>query len=334
MSIYDEKTKWTAADSFLCKFHAVEKDYYPDSHAKAMFTHMSKKVQLHSNRKSPLINRGYYARVYGNRLILSEFLKSTEGQARQLVYFGAGYDSDPLHSYEQAGPNTKVFELDFPDVMQTKYEIFQTKYFSHLCGEDTEDSGTAHPPNPSIHRLGSFRFIGVDLRNTKLVIDLLAQAAFDSNLPTFFLSECVLVYMPRDTVLSLIQEVGGMVQHQATWVSYDMVSPHDRYGEMMVKNLEGAGLHIPGIVDFPTVSAHNERFVHNHWDSAHTVTMKQFYTRCIADEEKARLRGLEMFDEIEEWNMLMDHYTFTVAIKNFAVFDEHVAGNILKVVGK
>lgn len=333
MSIYDEKTKWTAADSFLCKYHAVEKDYYPDCHAKAMFSHMSKKVQLHTNRKSPLINRGYYARVYGNRLVLSEFLKSTKGEARQLVYFGAGYDSDPLHSYEQAGPNTKVFELDFPDVMQTKYEIYQTKDFAHLCGEDA-DAEASLPANPSIHKLGNFRFIGVDLRNARLVTDLLTQAGFNPNVPTFFLSECVLVYMPRDAVLALIQEVGAMMNHQATWVSYDMVSPHDRYGEMMVKNLEGAGFRIPGIADFPTVAAHNERFVQHQWHSAHTVTMKQFYARCVTDEEKARLRGLEMFDEIEEWNMLMDHYTFTVATKNFAAFDEHVAGNVLKVISK
>eukprot|EP01031_Cornospumella_fuschlensis_P029024 gene29024-35033_t len=331
MSVYDEKTKWTAADSFLCKYHAVEKNYYPDSHAKAMFDHMSKKVQLHTNRKSPLINRGYYARVYGNRLILSEFLKSTEGGPRQLVYFGAGYDSDPLHSYEQAGVNTKVFELDFPEVMQTKFDIYQTKDFAHLCGEDADDIKLS---NPAISRLGSFRFIGVDLRNTRLVMDSLSQAGFDPNVPTFFLSECVLVYMPRDAVIALIQEIGAMMRHQATWVSYDMISPSDRYGGMMVKNLEGAGFHIPGIVDFPTVAAHNDRFVQHNWETAHTVTMKQFYARCISDEEKARLRGLEMFDEIEEWNMLMDHYTFTVATKNFPTFDEHVAGNILKVVNK
>ena len=43
--------------------------------------------------------------------------------------------------------------------------------------------------------------------------------------------------------------------------------------------------------------------------------MLSVYDDYISIEEKHRIARLEIFDEIEEWQMLMSHYTLTVAVK-------------------
>ena len=83
----------------------------------------------------------------------------------------------------------------------------------------------------------------------------------------------------------------------------------------MLKNLNAARFHIPGFTDFPTKESQVERFLETGWNDARSITMLSVYDDYISIEEKHRIARLEIFDEIEEWQMLMSHYTLTVAVK-------------------
>lgn len=314
----------------MCKYHAVQKKYYDDVFAEAMYRQVSLKVtSVNASRRSPLINRGYYARVFGNRLALDRFISATAGP-RQIVFLGVGFDTSPLTSFQLA-TDSRVFEVDFPDIMSKKHEMYQSEeeFTSFFAAQGASSSSTmAPPPPPGVRQLGHFSLIGVDMRDTNKLLSLLQAAGLDSDRPTLIISECVLVYMDKASVQSLSSRLGALLQGSAMWVTYDMISPGDRYGQMMIRNLTAAGFSIPGIHDFPTLEAESNRFLQAGWTAAYSITMKQFYNRCISDEEKARLKGLEMVDEVEEWNMLMDHYNLTVAVKNSAEL-EHAAQSIL-----
>ena len=43
--------------------------------------------------------------------------------------------------------------------------------------------------------------------------------------------------------------------------------------------------------------------------------MLSVYNNWLSREDKHRIAKLEIFDEIEEWQMLMGHYSLTVAVK-------------------
>jgi tRNA wybutosine-synthesizing protein 4 len=310
-----ERIQWTAGESSLCKFHAVEKEYYEDEYAKAMHSQVAAKIALHTNRKSPLINRGYYARVISTRRALEAFLYYTVGNERQLIFLGVGYDTAPLNAYEVSGEGTRIFEVDFPEIMTKKSEIykFNTSFAQFFAAHSSSFSMPSEDKH--IQHIGHFSLLGIDLRNTDKLIQMLLQAGLDPTKPTILFSECVLVYIDHTSSEKLTAALGSLLQGATMWVTYDMVTPSDRYGAMMVYNLTSAGFHIPGIVDYPTLAAQSQRFTGNGWDTAESCTMKQFYLRAISDEEKARLKALEMLDEIEEWNMLMDHYSLTIAAK-------------------
>jgi hypothetical protein len=50
--------------------------------------------------------------------------------------------------------------------------------------------------------------------------------------------------------------------------------------------------------------------------SVHSMTMLQAWERLVTVSEKARVSKLEIFDEVEEWVMLMNHYCLTTACRN------------------
>jgi O-methyltransferase involved in polyketide biosynthesis len=65
----DEAVQFTADDDCLCAF--VRKP----------------------SRRSPLINRGYYARVAAVQTLVSQFLDHVKGNKAQIVSLGAGFDT-------------------------------------------------------------------------------------------------------------------------------------------------------------------------------------------------------------------------------------------------
>eukprot|EP01039_Chlorochromonas_danica_P003766 gene3766-4116_t len=327
----DERTRWTAVDSFLCKYQAHQKKYYDDPFAELIYQQLlAKKTIMPTTpqRKSPIINRGYYARVVSNRLSLEKFLESTNDRPRQFLFLGVGYDTCPLTAYDHASSSNnsssgsspcKVFEVDFPDLMRNKAEFYRNDpHLAPLFQRSAADSNpssrlTFLPPN--VHQHGDFTLIGSDLRHAPQLMTLLESVGFDKSVPTFIHTECVLVYLDKEVVSQLCASLASYLEKEALWVSYDMITPNDRYGQMMVRNLQGAGFHIPGMLDYPTLEAEKEKFIHHGWDVAHSCTMKEFYNKATTAEEKARLKELEMLDEVEEWNMIMEHYSLTIASK-------------------
>ena len=77
-------------------------------------------------------------------------------------------------------------------------------------------------------------------------------------------------------------------------------------------------VHLVGFTDYPTLEAHKQRYLDGHFascmDHVFSETMLTMYDRYIESEELKRIATLEIFDELEEWRMLMDHYSFTVAV--------------------
>jgi methyltransferase (TIGR00027 family) len=111
-------------------------------------------------------------------------LGALEG-VRQLVILGAGLDT---RAYRFAGPlaGRRVFEVDHP--------------------------GTAAWKRARLHRLGQssahVTYIAMDFTQDRLA-ERLAQAGYDAALPSFFLWEGVVMYLPREAVETTLAVIAG-----------------------------------------------------------------------------------------------------------------------------
>lgn len=109
------------------------------------------------------------------------------------------------------------------------------------------------------------------------------------------------------------------------WASYDMINPTDRFGVMMAQNLRDSGFHIPGFSDYPSLDAQKARFtVDPNWVLAAACTMTQAHDKIVSAEERAAADKIERLDELEEWVMLMNHYSVTVATNDSDMFSRLV----------
>lgn len=314
VSTADDKARFSAKDSLACKHSACRMDYFQDPFI--AFVHAALNQQSGNStfvRRSPIIHRGYYARYECFTTIMDTFLRITAGGSRQIVFLGGGFDTSPLAPYHQGATDLRTFEVDFPDITTKKVDVFRSiPQISSLL--------SSYPAgNTSDNTIGPITFVGQDLRCAKPTVAALLESGLDVALPTLILSECVLVYMNKEASMSLCNELASVLQGDALWATYDMINPNDVYGKNMIRNLQSAGFDIPGLKDFPTLEEQKNRFLLTGWEAANSCSMRYYYDKLLPQDKRDRLFALEMLDEVEEWNMLMEHYSLTLATKGEAL---------------
>lgn len=311
----DERVKHTSVDAAACKMSAVRCGYFKDD-----------LIDIFSQatvRKMPLINRGTYARTECISGIVRSFLAVTAAVPCSIVVLGAGLDSLSLNIMRaNTNPLLSILDVDFKDVVRNKVRCMhrdREKLAAIWPSWPTFELPPAlsmQPPGRSSSDAefvyGNIRFFGCDLRSAAEYAEILAHA--DPRHPTLFISECVLVYLSKPDASELCAFFGS---HYASslWATYDMVYPNDRFGQIMQQNIAAAGYAVPGFFDYPDLLAQESRFLVAHFNEARSITMKTAYYRLISTEEQRRVSRVEMFDEIEEWHMLMDHYSLTLALR-------------------
>jgi hypothetical protein len=81
-------------------------------------------------------------------------------------------------------------------------------------------------------------------------------------------------------------------------------------------NLETiGGFQIPGFTQYPDLPSHSNRFLESGCDLSRSCTMLSVYNHLIPPSEKARINRIELFDEVEEWELLMNHYCVSIGIR-------------------
>lgn len=329
----DEKTKFTALDAFSCKYSACKQGYISSPLTEALKSYLENPAARFQKR-SAMMHRGYYARVKSQEHAIAKFLEITEGgpHGRQIIFLGSGYDPLGLEIVQKHRLSTRVFEVDFPDIIRRKADAYRKvpiiqNLLVELAQENSVFLSPSLPTNPLdsdkplLDDLGVVQLIGCDLRDASTLGSLLQSrgSTFSSQAPTLFITECVLVYMTSDQASSLISLFSEELLSPSTpalWISYDMIKPEDTYGQMMLRNLRRAGFLLPGFESCPSQEAQCQRFLsHSSWTEAHSQDMLFIYRNILDESDKDRMCRLEIMDEVEEWNMLMEHYTLTIAAR-------------------
>lgn len=333
----DEKTKFTALDAFSCKLSAAKIGYISSPLTEAMKSHLESPSSRFQKR-SAMMHRGYYARVKSQEQTIEHFMKATSScsHGRQVVFLGSGYDPLGLEIVQKHRNSLRIFEVDFPDVISKKASVYRKVPAIHkLLADLAEENGFFMAPalpssssmrspmdqeRPVFENLGAVQLIGCDMRDIGSLRSMLSASGclFSPHSPTLFITECVLVYLSSDQSSALISLFSEVLDPStpALWMSYDMVHPEDTYGQMMRRNLRQAGFLLPGFESCPTPEAQCERFLsHSGWTEAHSQDMLFIYQNILDEVDKDRVSHLEIMDEVEEWNMLMAHYTLTIAAR-------------------
>ncbi|KAJ8283992.1 hypothetical protein COCON_G00028420 [Conger conger] len=301
----DEAVRATCDDASICKRFATSKGYWKDPYIQYF-------VRQIGERKAPEINRGYYARVHGVSHLLDSFLRKTTCDC-QVVNLGAGLDTTFWRLKDENLLPKKYFEVDFPMIVARKLHNIKTKppLSKPIIEMHSTDSLLIDG-----HSLDSDRYciIGADLRDLPGLEDKLKKFQMNPDLPTVFLSECVLVYMTPEQSTKLVHWAADTFP-TAMFVNYEQVNMADRFGQVMIENLQRRQCNLAGVEVCQSLDSQKERFLLSGWENADALDMMTVYG-VLPQEDVARMERLEFLDEKELLQQLLQHYCICWAAKD------------------
>jgi len=290
----------TNDDAAFCKLSAVNLGYWHDPFVKHFVNRPS--------RVSPLMNRGYYTRVTAVQSIISKFLESG---GKQIISLGAGFDTTFFQLKSKGAQPTTYIEIDLPQVTRKKTLLIKKTPELKSLLEATEEVtyGTYEVLSPS------YSLLGLDLRSVQSLDQRLNNLpSFKKTEKTLVLSECVLIYLLPSHSSAIFEWIDKTFSSTSVFVAvYEQILPDDPFGKIMCLNLEQRGCALYGIKEYPDLVSQKKRFESLGWENVVAYDMKTISDKLLTPSELARLKNIEMFDEIEEWNLIQAHYCIVVA---------------------
>lgn len=312
----DYKIMATAEDAIQAKEAAVNAGYYNDD-----FLHPFCQASTIRRRRQiqPIIKRGTHARVCCMDRAISAFCKITaKSNRRQIIVIGAGKDTSYfryitgsiMRTDDQTQPPCDWYEVDHTSVIQQKSQIInESPLLSSECLLETTLYGYF-----SSHRKSNCRYHLVEHDLRKSPEHLIEKLQLDTKLPTLFLLECVLMYIPLSSSKDLMKSLSKSTEK--SWIiCYEPILLATPFGRMMQENLERAGVATPDscLLQVRRLSQQLEKLIDSGFSRAVGCDLWEAYQTILTQEQRLHANQCEFLDEIEEWMMIMRHYCFVAA---------------------
>jgi len=300
----------------MAKASCAKLGYFQDKYTELL-------IRNRPQSRSPLIHRGYWSRVEGIRRSVTHFLsRCPAGKGVQIVNLGAGFDTSYFWLREDEArwrDDLTYFELDFPEVLSKKVSALQKRQSLWPMLDVTTSEELVSTGSTGMRELRTkhYRLVQTDMRMVSEVSSAMSEAGFRGDLPTLFISECVLVYMQALHGDGVIQWASSAVPDAPSAMAvYEQTNPHDRFGKVMVENLAQRGCPLLSIFDYSSLDAQRERYLTRGWQQCNLADMNEVYSRHLDQADVARIQKLELLDEFEEWHLIQGHYFLLVATRS------------------
>jgi tRNA wybutosine-synthesizing protein 4 len=305
----------TAEDAIQTKHAAVNAGYYSDDFIQPFYQSSVRRRR----QVQPIIKRGTHARVCCMDRAISAFCTANTSTRRQIVVVGAGKDTSYFRylagsimgmGEESAPVPCNWYEVDHTNVIQEKTKIIEeSPLLSSHCPLTATPYGSI-----SIHRdkKHKYHLVEHDLREDHS--KLIEKLGLDTTLPTLFLMECVLMYIPDVASKALLTALSKAAKNSLI-VCYEPILGSDPFGRMMQQNLVQAGVATQDscLLRVRTLQGQLEKLIEASFSRAVGCDMWSAYQTVLTQDQRQRANQCEFLDEIEEWILIMQHYCFFAA---------------------
>ncbi|PGH14107.1 hypothetical protein AJ79_03224 [Helicocarpus griseus UAMH5409] len=294
----------TNSSSIVSK-RSVERLYYPEPH---FFRHFVKKPQ----RRSPLINRGYWLRMHAVESSVRKFLSEPSQLRKVVVNLGCGFDPLPFQFLSRDPAlcqNAKFIDIDHHKLMVKKRDTVTQ------CGALKDLFPDIHlPPESGSILLRSKQYVGIgcDLGDLEKLEAALKDAIGPDEVSILCTAEVSLTYMEVNLADALIQFVAKLSND----VNFCLLEQHfpdgpdHPFAATMMKHFMKLQSPLHSIHRYPTLRQQEQRFRDFGWANAQATNLWELWGdfTFVSDEQRLSLDSVEAFDEWEEFALFASHY--------------------------
>lgn len=266
--------------------------------------------------KANIMTVGTYVRTTALDKFIEAFMQANPGD-KQIISLGAGTDTRYFR-LRAARKHTKLLyhEIDFPKISANKLAAIRS---SKILSPELSSFYVLHDVKPEIQpetdRWGFLRnhraeegylFHPIDLRH--MDEDAVPDGVLP-HLPTLLISECCLCYLDVEQARRVIRTFTKAIPTIGIAI-YEPVNPTSDFGRVMFQNLASRNLKMPTVHTYTSLQSQRDRLKDaGFWQMQDAATILWIWQNWIAKGEKERIDALEMLDELEEWELLAEHYT-------------------------
>jgi tRNA wybutosine-synthesizing protein 4 len=320
----DGRIMATAGDAVTTKFATVQAGYYQDPFIAAFHNAPSILARQRNNQSRPvqvIIKRGTFARVCCIEKVIDKFLGLIElSQSAQIVVLGAGKDTNYFRLVQSRRGSSIPFirwvELDHAAIVQEKLSVIHdnSALFNVTPLEDGEHI-ELRSTDPVAQITSNCVMIAHDLKTSSdPLMRKLVRGGLDPEAPTLFVSECVFMYMPDNATRHLLSALSTTFRNSCICQYEPIVGNGDLFGQMMEENLSKAGVAgaDSGLLKIRSNQDHVNRLYQTGFTISTACDMYAAYETIMTDEQRRRASRSEFLDEIEEFVLIMKHYSFSM----------------------
>ncbi|KAL2069793.1 hypothetical protein VTL71DRAFT_14472 [Oculimacula yallundae] len=295
-------------NSSIVSKRSVERLYFPDE--AHFFRYFVKKPQ----RRSPLINRGYWLRMKAIDQVVRQFLEQESMKQKVVINLGCGYDPLPwqcLERYPVASSNVKFIDIDYRDLMLKKRTVVQntSELNSMLTGINIAE-------NDILFKSDQYIQLGCDLRDLQALERVLGSVVDVENSTLLFTAEVSITYMNVEASDSLIQWASKLPEARFCVLEQLIPDGEDHpFSRMMMAHFEKLRTTLGAVRKYPTETAQQARFTGLGWPKVRICNLWELWNShaFATPEERASLDQVEPFDEWEEFALFGCSYFLLVA---------------------
>ncbi|KAF9962174.1 Leucine carboxyl methyltransferase 2 [Modicella reniformis] len=285
---------------------------------------MFKYVVPKPSRRSPVINRAYYQRTEGIRILLDGWIEECESLGLEecaIVNIGCGL-LEALRKAKQSSTKLKYVDIDYPTLIVERLYMMRT--------QDTLFN--LFPEDPSKDDVGEFvsdtySCLGIDLRKLDLLQKGLEQAGIfmggSRRMPILVVSEVVLAYLEADESDAVIKffakyPEATFILHEQCIPEFDVNEEEQNlhpFASTMFKHFERTMTPLKALREHQSLGDHRDRFQGLGWTSCDILNMNLFTDLIVmpTEHEHQRICDLEPFDEYDELYWIGSYYFMAVA---------------------
>ncbi|ANB16011.1 Ppm2p [Sugiyamaella lignohabitans] len=269
-------------------------------------------------RRSPIINRGYWTRIEAMKSVISKVLVQYQNSETKVIVvnLGCGFDPYPFQ-YLSSGENCEnvtFLDVDYSDLIFKKAAtVYRTKELAQIIGPATYSpniDNDKNSPNGKIYlQAEKYIALGCDLRELN-TFEAALRDLFDlENSVVLFTAEVSLTYMIQKTADDLIRWAAGLPRAEFALLEQIMPAGEDHpFAKTMLKHFNSLKTPLHSITSYPNIGKQRDRFLSRGWKSVNVQNLFDFWTNDVSDADKKFVESVEEFDEWEEFILFGQHY--------------------------